>query len=172
MPALRPSEPRRTGVRPIPMKSLALAAALLVLAGCGSAQQGSGDKESSGASSSGATKVGACAADSAEVSGAKAVGTADLDGDGTADTVKVTAAGGECGNTLFAKLGDSYASTALGDDEPPVTSSFAVDLKGHEGQLFVTKADHPRGGYQLRVYAAASGQLAELEKDGQPLVPF
>ena len=154
------------------MNRLALVAALLVLAGCGSAGQGSDAKDSTGASS-GATKVGACDADSAEVTSAKTVGTADLDGDGTADTVQVTAAGGACGNTLFAKLGDSYVSTALGDDEPPVTSAFAVDLEGHDGQLFVTKADHPRGGYQLRIYGVAGGQLAEVKKDdGQSLVPF
>ena len=33
-------------------------------------------------------------------------------------------------------------------------------------------SEHPRGGYQLRVYAADGEALTELEVDGQPLVPF
>ena len=42
-----------------------------------------------------------------------------------------------------------------------------------DGQLLVTRADHPRGGYQLRVYAA-DGRRARPSStvDGQPLVPF
>ena len=36
----------------------------------------------------------------------------------------------------------------------------------------MTRADHPRGGFQLRIYAAASGQLDELKADGRALLPF
>ena len=36
----------------------------------------------------------------------------------------------------------------------------------------MTRADHPRGGYQLRVYAASADELTELKVDGQPLLPF
>ena len=151
---------------------LAIAAALLLLAGCGSAEEGSGDAKSGSDQESGASTVGGCAADSAQVTNAKTVATVDLDGDGTPETVKVTAAGGECTSTLFAKLGEGYVATAIAADQPPISSAFAVDLSGHEGQLLVTMANHPRGGYQLRVYAAGADKLVELQADGQPLVPF
>lgn len=166
-------EPQHLRVRPIAMKTAAIVAALLVLAGCGSADQGSGKSEESGGT--GATPpstVGGCAADDPQVTGARPVTKADLDGDGTADQVKLTADGGDCGNTLFAKLGEGYVATAIQADEPPITSAYAVALPGREGQLFVTKADHPRGGYQLRVYAADADSLEELTYRENPLVPF
>jgi hypothetical protein len=152
---------------------LVVVAALLVVAGCGSAEQsGGGGGDSTGAGSdaqAGSRTVGGCSADSAEVTGAKTLATADLDGDGTAEAVKLTAVTGECPSTLFAEMGESFISTTV-PAEPPVTSAYAVDPGTHD--LVVTKADHPRGGYQLRVYAGTRDELAELEVDGQPLLPF
>ena len=36
----------------------------------------------------------------------------------------------------------------------------------------VTRQDHPRGGFQTRVFAVAGDGLAQLEVEGRPLVPF
>jgi hypothetical protein len=109
-------------------------------------------------------------ADSAEVTEAKTLTSADLDGDGTAEAVKLTKVAGECPSTMFAKLGDGYVASTV-PAEPQVTSAFGVD-PGSGGNLVVTKADHPRGGYQLRVYAASTDELVELKADGQSLLPF
>jgi hypothetical protein len=163
-------EPLRSRLRPINMLRALMVVVLLVLAGCGSAEQGSSGSKPGSDQESGAAMVGGCAADSAQVTDAKTVATVDLDGDGTAEAVKLTTPGGECNSTLFAKLGEGYVASAVPAD-PPVTGAFGVDL-GSSGGLVVTKADHPRGGYQLRVYAAGTDKLAELQVDGQSLLPF
>ena len=154
------------------MKRLTAVAVLLVLVGCGSAESGSGDDADGGATSPGTAMVGGCAEDAPEVEQATVLTEADLDGDGSAEQVKLTAAGGECGNLLFAQLGEGYVATKAPADEPPVTGAFAIAPPGQEGQLLVTRADHPRGGYQLHVYAADGEDLTELTVDDQPLVPF
>lgn len=154
-----------------------LAAVALVLTGCGSVEPGNNDAgASSGAATApdreaeGAPEV-SCAPDSAAVSAAAAIGKADVDGDGTADRVRATGPGGTCGDLLVANVGDRLLTSPL-PDGPPVTGAYAVDLPGRDGQLLVTRADHPRGGYQLRVYAADADDLVELRPEGQPLVPF
>ncbi len=162
-------EPTRVPVRPIPMKRLVAVAALLVLAGCGSAEQGSADEPKETAEPA---QVGSCATDAPTVTDAPVVAKVDLDGDGEADEVKLTGPGGECGNTLFAQVGDGYVSGPLAVGDPLVTSAFAIAPPGRDSQLLVTRAEHPRGGYQLRVYAADGDALTELTVDGQPLVPF
>jgi hypothetical protein len=152
------------------MKLLACLTVLLLLAGCGSGEQKGG--ENGAADSSGSTPmVGKCAADAPEVQVARTLATVDLDGDGTAETVKVTGSGGECPNTVFAKVG-SRSFAAPTDDGPPVTNAFGVAIPGRTGRLLVTRSDHPRGGYQLRVYAAGPAELDELQIGGNPLVPF
>ena len=45
-------------------------------------------------------------------------------------------------------------------------------MPGREGALLVTRQDHPRGGFQLRLYAAGPDELVELKTDDGPLVPF
>ena len=80
------------------------------------------------------------------------------------DPVRLTGGGGECADTLFAR--PERLPLLRPRDGPPVTSAFAVALPGPDGQLLVTRADHPRGGFQLRVYAAGRRELAELEVDG------
>jgi hypothetical protein len=142
---------------------------LLVLAGCGSTgkitDEGAGSDQQKGSS-----MVGDCSASSTQVTQARSLASVDLDGDGTAETVKLTGAGGDCSSTLFAELGSGFVATTV-PAEPPVKAGFGVD-PGSGGQLVVTRADHPRGGYQLRVYAATTRELAELQVDGQALLPF
>jgi len=55
---------------------------------------------------------------------------------------------------------------------PPLSKAFAVEVPGREGALLVTRQDHPRGGFQLRLYAAGSDELVELRTDDGPLLPF
>ncbi len=153
------------------MKRLACLATLLLLAGCGSAEQQGGESGKSDPSGSTTTTVGKCAADAPEVQVARTLATVDLDGDGTAESVKVTGAGGECPNTVFVKLG-SRPLAAAPDDGPPVTNAFGVAVPGRAGRLLVTRSDHPRGGYQLRVYAVGTSELDELQIGRNPLVPF
>jgi hypothetical protein len=152
------------------MMRTTMVALLLVLAGCGSAQQGGGSKSAGSDAEKGSSMVGDCSATSDQVTGAKTLVSADLDGDGSPEDVKLTTPGGDCSSTVFAKLGDGYVATAV-PTGPAVTSAFVVD-PGSGGQLVVTKADHPRGGYQLRVYAAGTDELVELKSDGQSLLPF
>lgn len=168
------TEPACTPLRLTPMKrALAVTVtAFLVLAGCGSADQGSAEETSKGATESGAAKVGSCASDSQAVTGATAVTKVDLDGDHTTEQVMLTAAGGACGNTLFAETANGYVTATAPAGEPPATTGFAIASPGHDGQLLVTKSAHPRGGFQLHVYAADGEQLTELTVDGQPLIPF
>jgi hypothetical protein len=163
-------EPSDCRVRPIAMKRAALVAVLLVLAGCGSTGNGHAEKKAGQDQRQGSAMVGDCSATSDQVTGARTMVSADLDGDGTPEAVKLTQPGGDCSTTLFAELGEGYVATTIAAD-PPVSSSFAVD-PGSGGQLVVTKAPHPRGGYQLRVYAADTDELVELKSDGQALLPF
>ena len=155
------------------MRALTVLAALVVLAGCGSVEQdstGSSDPVESEPTSS--AQVGECAVDSPEVTGARTLTSADLDGDGSREPVRLTGPGGECPDLLFAELGVGYVATDVKPGGPPVTTAFAVDVPGRDGELVVTSADHPRGGFQLRVYAAGDATLVELEHQGQALVPF
>jgi hypothetical protein len=150
------------------------AAAVLVVAGCGSATPSSSGSTTASATprdtaSAAPTQGGGCAGDPAAFSTGKKLAGVDVDGDGRADEVRLTAASGECQGRVVAKLVDGYAGAALPSTP---TSAFGVRLPGHRGSLLVTRQDNPRGGYQLRVYALASGELAELVDGQQPLVPF
>ena len=154
------------------MRTLAVsAAALFLLGGCGSADPEEKPAAESG-STAGTATVGGCAADSQEVTGAKAVAGVDLDGDGQTEAVKLTADGGKCPGLLFAKQGDGYVVTKAAVPAPPVASAFGVALPGQDAQLLVTRQEHPRGGFQLRVYAAHDGELVELKHGGETLFPF
>ena len=149
--------------------------ALLVLAACGSAGQGSGAEDStSGGSASGSsagTVAGSCSADDSALDRARTVTKADLEGDGTAEPVRLTAPGGACGDILLATGKVTYA-VQLPAGGPPVRSAYAVQVPGRAGQLVVTRSEHPRGGYQLRVYAPSGNALTELRRGTEPLVPF
>ena len=155
-------------------------AVLLLVAGCGSTDPSSGGKDA-GAKSTDTkntgeaertSKVGECPVDSPALVSARIIATVDLDGDGQGDSVRLTAADGDCPNLLFAQQHKSYVAARLPVGEPPLTTGFAVYVPGRTGALLVTRQDHPRGGFQLRLYAAGEGRLAELKVGSRSLVPF
>ena len=51
-------------------------------------------------------------------------------------------------------------------------SGYGVDVPGRQGSLVVTRQNHPRGGYQLRIFALDNNVLTELKHDGETLFPF
>jgi hypothetical protein len=168
-------EPARSRLRPTDMirtlvRTSTLVVALLCCAACGSAKP-SGDEAGAGTNETTA-KVGQCPTDSPAVVSARTVTTADLDGDGKRDAVKLTAPDGDCASLLFAELGEGFVHAQLPVGEPPLSKAFAVEVPGREGALLVTRQNHPRGGFQLRLYAAGQDGLVELKTDGHPLVPF
>ncbi len=188
------TEPMRPGARPIRMtRTLALpilgsTLALMLLVACGSeAEQGSGDATGGGPSESTTPSASASASASSTASStgqpgcapvdgatriAKVLATVDLDGDGTPDPVGLTGAKGPCPGHLLAEIGDRDELVTLPADEPPVSSAFAVAIPGRAGEVVVTRQDHPRGGFQTRVFALAGEEFAQLENEGGPLVPF
>ena len=161
---------------PVPGPVLGAVLALVLLAGCGSAEQGSGDesnaREPASPSSSASSSVGGCAASDAAQSRAQIIAKVDLDGDGTSNDVGLTGPDDACPSLLSVVVAGGDVSTSLSADQPPVRTAFGVDVPGRTGELLVTRQDHPRGGFQLRVYAAGDGKLVELEVDGHSLVPF
>ena len=144
---------------------------VLCLASCGSSET---EKSGSGAARDEPTsaKVGQCPADSPAVVSARTIATADLDGDGKGEAVKLTEPDGDCANLLFAKVGEGFVHAQMPVGGPPLSKAFAVEVPGREGALLVTRQDHPRGGFQLRLYAAGRDGLVELKTDDHPIVPF
>jgi hypothetical protein len=151
--------------------NVAVLASCLLLAGCGSATKPEGAGQAP-AGHEAAAKVGRCPADAPAVVGARTVTRADLDGDGRAEAVKLTAADGDCPHLLFAKVSGRYVDAQLPVDAPAVSRAYAVEVPGREGDLVVTRQDHPRGGYQLRLFGAGPEGLVELRDGEHPLVPF
>jgi hypothetical protein len=164
-------------MRPMPMRRtlarLVLpAAAVLLVAGCGS-EAPSSDKASAESTEGAAAMIGRCPTDAPGVKSAPTIATVDLDGDGQGDAVRLTRSGGRCADVLFAKLGNRYVGTQLQGGEPPVSAAYGVQVPGHQGALLVTREEHPRGGFQLRLYAAGKdAELTELEVDGHSVLPF
>jgi hypothetical protein len=159
-------------MRPWKTHAIVLVSCLLVVAGCGSASEEprSGTEKSS--EGPGAAKIGECPVDSPAVKAARTLVRADIDGDGRAEAVRLTAADADCPDLLFAETEQGYLATRLPDGGPEVRNAFAVQVPGHEGDVVVTRQDHPRGGYQLRLFAAGADDLGELEDGNGPLVPF
>lgn len=146
---------------------------ILALAGCGSAATsrdgGSAvEGEPTGTSSPSETRSGC----SAVTGGSSPQGAVDVDGDGTSEAVVVVPESACGGPILQAGNGQDPPRTDLPADEPPVTQIFGVRVPGRAGELVVTRATHPRGGFQLRVYAAEGSRLVELQRGSEPLVPF
>jgi hypothetical protein len=141
---------------------------LVTLAGCGSAPAPSAKSFASQKSSA----AGACASDHAAFAQARPAGSVDVDGDGSADAVKVTSGSQECPARLIAHAASGYVGGELPPGDPATPKVFGVRLAGHHGDLLVTQQDHPRGGYQLHVFANGPDGLVELKNGDQPLVPF
>jgi hypothetical protein len=101
------------------------------------------------------------------------VANADLDADGTAETISYTAGSGACPATLSATVGGHEVATEIADPLP-VTSADAraIAFPGRAGAVLAVAPQHPRGGFQLRLFGYADGKLAELTVDGQPIFPF
>ena len=137
---------------------------IVTLSACGSADKQAdqtGDHRSTPSDAAALCKEGAGA--SAEV---------DLDGDGTPEEVQAFAtATGKCPGSVVSEIDGHLVSAPIKDDVP-LTSVFGVSLEGHNGQLVVTRQDHPRGGYQLHVFALEGKSLVELQDGGKALVPF
>lgn len=149
---------------------LLLPALALGIAGCGSA----GETNQPGESSTAEAKqtVGSCSPDDAAVTGAASLGRADLDGAGSRQDVRLTADGGSCGNTLFVKSGDGILSLSLDDVTLSTEDSSVIRIPGRKGDIVVARQAHPRGGFQLHLYAVADGRLGEVLADGEPVIRF
>ncbi|MEO7942852.1 MAG: hypothetical protein ABIR34_05570, partial [Marmoricola sp.] len=166
-------EPACSRLRPITMMRTLAVVALLVLTGCGSAHRTTSSGKNEGESETTKAKVGSCPADASDVVNARTLTAVDMDGDGKGDVVKLTAASSACPNLLFAELGQRYVAAQLKQGEPPMVKAFGVAVPGHKGALLAVRGDHPRGGFQLRLYAPGEGdELVELKVEGHSLVPF
>lgn len=146
------------------MRLLAATLTLLwagTLGACGSADE----KNHEAAGSTPSPTVSVCMQE-----GASSDAKVDLDGDGTPDEVHAMASG-KCPGSVIAEVDGTMVSAPV-KDEIPVTSTFGITLEGREGQLVVTRQDHPRGGFQLHVYALSGDRLEELQYEDKPLVPF
>ena len=102
--------------------------------------------------------------------GASKSAKVDLDGDGTPEDVDASASG-RCPGSVSAKIDGSLVSGSI-EDRTPVTAAFGVTLEGRDSQLVVTRQDHPRGGFQVRIFALDGEKLTELTDGGNALVPF
>lgn len=99
----------------------------------------------------------------------------DLDGDGTADDVRIDAApvDGQCRDAVIASVGGHETVAPLAGELPVSSKDLAaVRVPGRTGDLLLVTAQHPRGGFQATLYGYADGALVALTVDGQPIFPF
>ena len=93
--------------------------------------------------------------------------------DGSDDPLPVHYSGddGRCARVLFARMaGDRYGVELDGD--LPLDSTAAIAVPGRGTELLLVRQNHPRGGFQIRLFGYAGGRFAELEVDGNPVLPF
>lgn len=77
---------------------------------------------------------------------------------------------GDCLELQVETANDRVLAAPL--DAVPVTDAYAVQAPAGP-RLLVTRQDHPRGGFQIRVFAVGAESLSELVDDGRnPVVPF
>ncbi len=152
------TEPAASAVRPTGMRTLGTALVLILLAsvaGCGE-QSPASAPEGDGCAGKGAV-----------------VATADLDGDGSAQAVRLTGPGnGACAHRLLGPGG--VAADVNGLDLVPGTAK-VVHLEGHGAAdlVLVSAEPHPRGGAQAHLFGSGGATgLTEVTADGQPVVPF
>lgn len=169
------TEPRTRRLRRTPMKlSAALALATLSLlasglaSGCGQQQGSTTETERSD------NKIGSCTRDDAGVVHALAVYTSfDLDHDGVGNALMVTRPDSTCPNVMFSKVGDHVPSLELKDVALDLASAQRVIVPGRDGDLMAIREVHPRGGFQVHLYAYADNKLAEVRTpDGDLILPF
>jgi hypothetical protein len=154
-------------LRPIGMRKWAFALVLavpLLLTGCGDS-----DNSDTGADPGDEASL-ACTsrADAPEIH-------VDVDGDGTADSVRVDGAAldGSCQDAVVADVGGHEVAAPLEYGLPVSSGDLAgVRLPGRSGDLVLITAQHPRGGFQAALFGYADGELAELTVDGASVFPF
>lgn len=158
--------------RPVPPVA-AGALAITLATGLATGLAACGDNGEPSGTQGPTTIAGGCATDSAVVRQARVLSRADLNGDGHADTLSLTAARGSCANTLVAHVGGRFASLPLRSTRVTPTTVTLVQVPGRRGLLVSARESHPRGGFQLHLYAYGGHRLVELTTpSGAPLVPF
>jgi hypothetical protein len=147
---------------------------IVTLSACGAADSTS--SSASTATPSPSPSAGSSCPNSGAVVGqAVPLAKVDLAGDGTREAISVYRVHGcpdQLGEGMVVGKDQTWKPVEVPDPGTPITAAFGVTLTGHHGQLLVTQQNHPRGGYQLHVYALADKKLVELQDRGNPLVPF
>lgn len=155
-PRVEPGERpmRRTGMRTL--RTAVLLAVVLGAAACGRP----GESPSPYA---------ACAASGTVVA------RADLDANGTTETVRLVRGGsGTCANSLVARVDHTVAGASVRGLDLVPKGAKVVHLKGTRAPdlVLLSSRPHPRGGWQPHLFATAGGQLREVTTNGHPVVPF
>jgi hypothetical protein len=156
---------RRIVMRPCSASAFVLVLGL-ALSGCGN---GALDEHLNDLPKTGAA---ACLSDE-QVGSSPILVTADLEGDGQAEPVQYASGSGGCSSVLFARVAGKRRGVHV-DDALPVTAAATkvITVPGRKGQLLLLRQEHPRGGFQARLFGYADGKLEELTVDGQPIFPF
>lgn len=163
----------RFPMRPRLLAAAALAVVGLFPAGCGNGDDPYAESTPSVSKSAASDRVGDCPATSPALRGAKVVAAVDLDGDQQVDQVRLTAADGPCPNLVFADTAKGMLAAQVPTDGPPVTTVQGFRLGDNQPQLLMTRQDHPRGGFQVRLWSSDGTRMRELtDADGHSLVPF
>jgi hypothetical protein len=142
---------------------------LLALSACGNGGS-TPDAGESAPASSGPSALGACTPGDAAITKARTLLTLDLDGDGVAEGVRLSA-GAPCPGVVYA---ETRSGTVLGEFDPMILSGEvrAVGLPEEPAQLLAATETHPRGGFQVHLIGLRGTRIVELLHDGAPLVPF
>lgn len=163
---------------PFPLHTRVLATAglavlALAVSGCGNDDTPYSKPTPSVSKSAANERVGNCPATSPALRDAKVVASVDVDGDQQVDQVKLTAPDGPCPNLLFADTAKGVLAAQVPTDGPPVTTVQGFRLGADAPQLLVTRQDHPRGGFQVRLWSSDGSELRQLtDSEGNALVPF
>jgi hypothetical protein len=97
---------------------------------------------------------------------------ADLDGNGTNEDVQLTGPRGECGAALRVVAERSFALVLADGYEPVPDSLRDLGIGRGDSHVFLLRSEHPRGGFEVRLFAITPGRVDELTIDGKPVIPF
>lgn len=149
-----------------------LPGALLVLALAGCGTEGVEDRATTTTSPSAAASTSRPACPGSADPAAPTV-RADLDGDGTRETVRFRKASGGCPTALVADVA-GQGSVAPAAIELPVAPRglSAVTLPSRSGDLVMVRASHPRGGFQVHLFGYSEGVFEELTVEEEPIFDF
>ena len=99
----------------------------------------------------------------------------DLDGDGAVESVTYWGPSTECPSetSLTAVVSGEEVRAVVTGDLPLAAADFKVlQIPGRTGELLLVTPQHPRGGFQARLFGYADGNLAELTLEGEPIFSF